>query len=286
MQEPQAVQRARIDRIAIAYRDLGEGRPVVLLAPGPGLDSNVFFPWLEPLADAHRLIAVDYRGHGRSDAGPPDSWTVPRFAADIVALAQTLELSDWVLLGHSFGGRLGMYVASRRPASLAGLVVSCAFATKATLARAEARLEELEPPEIRQQVTASFDAEDAGLVNTPDEARRMWADQMPFFCADPVGQAVQEIVRRWAGVTYSPEVADGIDPREIRDQRAQLATIEVPTLVVTGRDDRIADVEASEEIAGLIAEARLEVVDGAGHFPYAERPDGYIKVVRAFLDAL
>jgi pimeloyl-ACP methyl ester carboxylesterase len=285
MQEPQAARRARIYGVAIAYRDLGEGRPVVLLAPGPGLDSSVFFPWLEPLADAHRLIAVDYRGHGRSEPGPAESWTIPQLAADVVALTQILGLNDWILLGHSFGGRLGMYVASLRPPGLAGLVVSCAFATQATLDRAEGRLTELEP-EIRRSVTASFEAEDAGLVTTREEARRMWADQMPFFCADPQGPAVREIVRRWAGATYSPEVADGIDRSEIQDQRRQLESIEVPTIVVAARGDRIADVEASEEIAGLIAGARLEVLDEAGHFPYAERPDDYLELVRAFLGSL
>lgn len=283
MHEP---RRANIDGLTLAYRDLGAGRPVVLLAPGPGLDSSVFFPWLEPLADTFRLIAVDYRGHGRSDPGPAESWTIPRFAADIVALTDSLSLNGWVLLGHSFGGRLGMYVASLRPPGLAGLVVSCAFATKTTLDRAEKRLEELEPPEIRQLVTTSFEAEDAGLVTTPDEARRMWADQMPFFCADPVGPAVKEIVRQWSGATYTVEVANNIDVAEIQDQRAQLEAIEVPTLVVAGRRDRIADVEAGEEIAGGTAGARLDVIEDAGHFPYAEQPAGYVRVVRAFLDEL
>ena len=229
---------------------------------------------------------MDYRGHGRSDPGAPRDWTIPRFAADVIGLAQVLALEEWMLLGHSFGGRLGMYVAAQRPPHLMGLVVSCAFATRGTLDRADARLEALDPPAIRAQVTKSFEAEEAGLVTTADEARHMWADQMPFFCADPVGPVVQEIVREWSGAAYSPKVAEEIDADAIRDQRAQLATIEVPTLVVAGSDDRIADLDASLEIVAHISDARLEVIEGAGHFPYAERADAYMRVVRAFLNAL
>jgi len=48
---------------------------MILLPPGPGLDGSAFFPWFER-PKGHRLLAVDLTGHGRSDHGDPDRWTV------------------------------------------------------------------------------------------------------------------------------------------------------------------------------------------------------------------
>jgi pimeloyl-ACP methyl ester carboxylesterase len=56
-------------------------------------------------------------------------------------------------------------------------------------------------------------------------------------------------------------------------------------LVITGRDDRITRPEESEEIAALLPQATLRIVDGTGHFPFAERPDEYLGAIREWLEA-
>src|SRR5438132_12802204 len=63
------------------------------------------------------------------------------------------------------------------------------------------------------------------------------------------------------------------------DVRPSLPAVSVPVLVTTGSEDRITRPAESEEIAALLPDATLAIVDGAGHFPFAERPDAYFAVV-------
>ena len=79
--------RVNVGDVELYVRAEGAGRPLVLLHGGPGLDGSVFFPALSPLADEGvRLLAVDHRANGRSDAGDPARWTVPQMADDVEAL--------------------------------------------------------------------------------------------------------------------------------------------------------------------------------------------------------
>src|SRR5688572_28051338 len=103
----------------IAY--LGEGPPVVLQHPGPGLDSSVFLPGATALVDAgFRVLLVDLPGSGRSPAG---DWTLKSQAAAVEELMRQLE--EPTLLGHSFGGYVAMQHLVDHPGSAARLVASC-----------------------------------------------------------------------------------------------------------------------------------------------------------------
>ena len=98
----------------------GSGYPVMLLHGGPGLDHHEFRPWLDPLGDMGlRLIYVDERGQGCSPRVDPATLSVRGFAQDIDRLAQAMELGDYAVLGHSFGGssRSGMRSSAARPAT-------------------------------------------------------------------------------------------------------------------------------------------------------------------------
>src|SRR5882724_8913634 len=78
----------------------GNGRPLVVLHGGPGLDGSFWFPGLAPLVDGGwRVLAPDLRGNGRSDAGYVEKWTVPQMADDVEALMVALELERPVLMG-------------------------------------------------------------------------------------------------------------------------------------------------------------------------------------------
>ena len=91
----------------IAYRDEGEGRPLVLLH---GLMAHGgFFREQAPLADAFRLIAIDLRGHGAS-ARPGERPTVEQVAADVAGLADALGLEGAIGVGWSMGATILWHV--------------------------------------------------------------------------------------------------------------------------------------------------------------------------------
>jgi proline iminopeptidase len=77
---------------------------LVLLHGGPGSDHTSFKPAFSQLADIAQIVYYDHRGHGRSDARPPQEWTLDTFADDVVRLCDALGLRKPVVLGQSFGG--------------------------------------------------------------------------------------------------------------------------------------------------------------------------------------
>ena len=260
------------------YRELGAGSPLVALHAGPGLDGSIFLPWLEPLATSHRLLLLDMPGHGRSGGGP-GHWTLPGCAAAVAGFAEQLELGEYTLLGHSFGGFVALTHAVERPGHAARLVVSCSAATESALEGSEERMAAL-PPELRDQVAAAFERE--WSVTTPEECRAVWADQLPFFLADPEAPLRDRLVEHWREVVYRPEVMHHEDWGDL-DLVDALSSVETPMLVLAGARDLSTPPEASEQIARLCPRATLEIIADAGHFPFAERPEAYIGALREWL---
>jgi proline iminopeptidase len=264
----------------IFYRDMGSGRPIVLLHPGPSLDGSVFFPWLEPLALRHRLIAIDMPGCGRSvGSGPPD-WTLEKFADAVEAFVACLGLDSYVLLGHSFGGIAALTVAIRRPPALVGLVASSTTATEAAFESMKERLERLEPAHLRRLVVAAFERE--GSADSPEECRSVWADQLPFFLADPDGPLVDDLRRRWSDVVYRPDIGRH-EEWGAPDLLGSLSTVEVPVLAIAGRADRAIPPSFTEAIADAVVDGHAAVIDDAGHFPFAEQRRRYVDEVSSFV---
>jgi proline iminopeptidase len=262
--------------IALNVREAGAGPPVVLLHPGPGLDGSVFFPWLEPLAERLRLLAVDLRAHGRSDSGDPAEWTVARLAADVEALAGALDLEDWTLLGHSFGGRVALQHAVDFPGSASRLIAACTFAQR-DMERIEAAFEAWGTPEQRASVEAAFEREEE--VASAKDCRAAWRGQMPFFLAqddDALADALLD------GVEFGFEISRRGVEGAAEDLRPRLGEARSRTLVLAGERDRITSVEDAREIAAGIAGAELRILAGVAHFPFAERPDAYLEAVAAF----
>src|SRR6266536_1425316 len=135
----------------------GEGAlALFVLHGGPGLDHTMFGSYLDPLGDLCRLLLVDERATGRSDPAPPETWTLERQAADIEALAATLQLDRYAVLGHSYGAFLALQHAVDFPGRPAATIVSSGLPDARYLERIERELEAFEPAELREQVRSSW----------------------------------------------------------------------------------------------------------------------------------
>jgi pimeloyl-ACP methyl ester carboxylesterase len=243
--------------------EAGSGPPVVLLHPGPGLDGSVFFPGAQALADAgFRVLAADLPGNGRSPAGDEAEWTLAGFARAVERLASELALEDWALLGHSFGG----YVAAQHqvdfPASAARLVISCSDVDEEPPPGLPDPFTDLDPA-----VEAAFEREES--VTTPEECLAVWRDQMPFFAAKLDGALAM-----LDDVVFSPVMHHGRDWGELHALDA-LAATDKPVLAIAGDRDRIRPPALAHRIAGTARNGELLVIEGAGHFPFAEAPERY-----------
>lgn len=110
------------DGVRLWYAEAGAGDPPLLFAHGWCCDHTYFEPQFEHFAGRHRVVAVDLRGHGRSDK-PRQDYTVPGFADDLAWIARELGLARVVLVGHSLGGIAALDAAARHPDVVAAAVL-------------------------------------------------------------------------------------------------------------------------------------------------------------------
>lgn len=251
--------------MAPQVRDLGDGPPVVLLHPGPGLDGSVFLPHISQLVDAgYRALLVDL---------PVDDFTLSRQAAAVEELMRELEAPT--LLGHSFGGYVAMQHLVDFPGSAARLIASCTDADEEEApGTPENPLEGL-PPEVAASVEAAFERESS--VSTPEECRQVWIDQMPFFAVNP-----EKAVRMLDDVVFDVEAHHEHDLGELHALEA-LAATDIPVLAIVGAQERFGT-GASERIAETAPRGELIVIEGAAHFPFAEAPERYWPAVISWLE--
>jgi pimeloyl-ACP methyl ester carboxylesterase len=102
------------------HRELGEGKPLMILHGLFGFSDN-WQTHAKKLAEYYRIILVDLRNHGRSDWSDDFSYDI--MADDVIELAESLDLEEMILVGHSMGGKVAMHLAAKREDLLEKLVI-------------------------------------------------------------------------------------------------------------------------------------------------------------------
>ena len=261
----------------------GEGLPLLVLHGGPGLDHRSFGDYLDPLASDLHLVYVDQRGQGRSAPAPPETWTLGHMAADVGAVARAMGFDRYAVLGHSYGSFVALQSAVDFPDERGPLILSGCLPSSRYLERVADNLAAFEPPELREQVTRSWERETR--VETAEEVEALWHDQIPFHFADPLDPRIPEYERRSAGGIGAAAIlrhfaGAGYGGIEVEDR---LGEIRRPVLVLAGRRERTCVVEGAEAIARGIPGARFVVFEHSAHMAFVEEQDAYLEAVRGFL---
>jgi proline iminopeptidase len=246
---------------------------VVLLHAGPGLDGSIFLPSAEALASDYRLLLVDLPGNGRSP--DPEEWTFSGAARALEAFVREQGLDEWTLLGHSFGGFVAMQHLVDFPGSATRVIASCTDADEEPAPGAPEPSFEGLPATVE----AAFEREEN--IASDEDQREVWLDQLPFFAPTPEG--VEAVRAALADVVYRHDWMRHEDWGDLHALTA-LATCEVPVLAIAGEHDRGTPPAAARRIAATAPRGELVVLDGVGHFPFAEAPDAYWGAVREWLD--
>lgn len=268
----------------IVERGPDDGVPLLVLHGGPGLDHHEFGDYLDPLTERGvRLVLVDQRACGRSERAPEQTWTLERHAQDVVMLARALGFKRWAVLGHSYGAFVALQQAVDYPGVADAVVISSGVPAMHHLDGLDERLQELEPEDLRERVTASWAKEPE--VATAEEFRRLMDDQWPFHFAFPGDSRIDEYRLRTKGAVYAPDVlrhfaTTGYGSIDVEDR---LEDVVSPVLVLAGRHDRTCPPEASEAIAAGIDDAQLLTFEASGHMTFVEEPEVYVEAVSRFL---
>lgn len=142
-----------VNGVELSVTERGEGQPTLVFLHYWGGSSETWSETIDSLAATHRCIAFDFRGWGESSKGELD-YRLDALANDTLALIANLGLTNYILVGHSMGGKVAQIVASTQPSGLAGFVL-VAPAPPTPLRT---------PPEARAQIRANLDTRE-GLQN-------------------------------------------------------------------------------------------------------------------------
>jgi len=254
---------------ALHLVEQGRGVPLLLVHGFP-LDHTMWAGQLAGLAGDAHLLAPDLRGFGRSPPGG-DTVSMAQFADDLAALLDARGIHQPVVFcGLSMGGYIGWQFWRRHRARLRGLVLCDTRAAADAPAAADAR-----------------------LVN----ADRVLAEGMGFLAAGMLDKlfAASTHERQPDLVEATRRVMLNAPPRGVAaalrgmaarpDVSAWLPQIDVPTLVVCGREDAISTAAEMRDIAQCLPQARFVEVPAAGHMSPLEQPGPVNQAIREFLSA-
>ncbi|CAM5281135.1 Alpha/beta hydrolase OS=Streptomyces tendae OX=1932 GN=GUR47_06325 PE=4 SV=1 [Streptomyces tendae] len=265
-----------VDGGTIAYEVTGSG-PLIVLAHGVG-DSRAAFRAVVPqlAAAGHRVASVDLRGCGESGVDWPE-WSRTAIAGDLLALIRHLG-GPAVLIGHSFSGGAATVAAAREPALVTAVVELAPFTRKQSM-----RLADLRVRRFRRGVPRLLGA---GLFGS----LRLWRSYLevayPGVRPDDWAERIGLIESRLREPGRM-KAMQGMGRSAPTDAGAQLGNVRCPVLVVMGTlDPDWADPHAE---GAAVVDAlpsglgRLEMIEGAGHYPHDQFPDEVAALVLAFL---
>lgn len=238
--------------ITMHLREGGDAAPTTLLLHGWAVSGVVWEPVLARWPErGGRVLAPDLRGTGWSSK-PRDGYRLDDDVADVVALIDTLELSDVVLVGHSKGGTIAQKVALERPAAVRKLVLVSPVPASGV---------PFEPEAI-----AYFES----LCGHRDGAAQLITSMLAM---QPDPELLERLVESMASVCMESLIG-GFEAWRTANFADRIGAIAVPTLVISGGAEQVLSPELMRAyVVAKIPSATLQLLDGAGHYPQIECPD-------------
>ena len=273
----------RIRDVSLYVEVMGHGDPVLLMHGGPGLDHVSLMPFRD-LADRHTVVFYDHRCNGRSSGAPVTSMTWQNLTADADALREALGFERSAVLGHSFGGHVALEYALRYRGRVSQLVL----------------LDTAGDARWSQENAADVLAGRGFGPKTVAVARRFYDGRIaPKDFVRAAFRLVPAYDHRFSLVRLTREMLGGGWRMKTRPEALvfggqmmrgwsvmdRLGEIRVPTLVIAGHDDFLFPPESQALLAAGIPDARLRIIERAGHNPQSERPAETLRAVADFLAA-
>ncbi|MFC5695289.1 alpha/beta fold hydrolase [Pseudomonas sp. GCM10022186] len=252
------------DGCQLHYEDYGHGMPVLLIH-GLGSSTRDWEYQIPVLAEHYRVIALDMRGHGRSDK-PRERYRIATFAADVAALIEHLGLIDVHLVGISMGGMIGFQLGVDQPALLRSL----------TIVNSGPEVKPRSPKdclEIAKRWTLSR------LLSLETIARALGQLLFPL---PEQAELRRKIEERWPQNDKRAYLAslDAIIGWGVRDR---LERIRCPTLVITADRD-YTPVSQKEAYVREMPNARLVVIENSRHATPLDQPERFNATLLDFIN--
>ena len=238
----------------------GTGEPLIVLLHGYAESALAWRTVAGGLVGDFQVAALDLPGHGLSGK-PASGYSIDAMARTVAAVITTLSESPVVLVGHSMGGAVAVWVAASRPELVERLVLIDAAGL---------------PGPVLSSVGVSSTGALAALfgagaaVRTPHDPSWM-SEDMPARNYEPS-----------ADPAYYDALGAILQEFDFAGLDSILPHVRQPTLVMWGAHDRLTPIENGEQFAASIPEARLVIIDGALHRPHTTHPTEVIRLLTRF----
>lgn len=257
------------DGLVCHYLAAGSGEPVVMLHGGGSRASN-FAEVMASLGEDFAVYAPDLRGFGATQAVPGAPITHDLWAADTIALLDHLGLERMRLVGWSLGATVALNVASRLPGRVASIALLGAPHPDRPINRAffQERLRLFQEASDPAAVIDRFFPNVIGMFGTAARAGRP--------------EALEQV--KAEQIANAPRAAEVTASYETRpDFAGILPHVHCPVTLIVGDEDRTCDLAGAEVLASRLADARIVVLEGCGHYYAVEQPEATAEALRAAL---
>ena len=251
-----------IDGVRTELVRKGSGRPLLYLHAVDGVRPE--FPYLSLLAESFEVVAPSHPGFGHSE-WPTEFTRIDDLVYFHMTLADHLGLEDAVLVGSSFGGWIAAEMAVCNTTRFASLVLADAYGLKLggrnerdiadlfTLSQAEIVDLAYHDPAKRQRDYAQMSRDELEAFARSREAFTYFG---------------------WKPYLHNPGL------------KRWLRRIDIPTLILWGENDRVVSPTYGQSYAGLIPNARFELVAACGHYPHIEQPETFARLIKEHVGAV
>jgi pimeloyl-ACP methyl ester carboxylesterase len=259
------------------YREVyGAGDPILCLH---GLGASIY-SWrhlVEPLSKTNQVILVDFKGNGKSPKPRDTSYSIEDKTNEIYQLINDEGLSNLTLVGNSLGGGISLLLAMRlieeHPGRLAKLILIDSAADKRFVP-------------IHLKLVRSF----FGPILIYTAPSRLAALMTLRYCYHNTKKVTREQIKAYAEPLASAggkhaflQTAKRCIPENADELLEKLGQINVPTLIIWGRQDKVLPLEVGEILHRAIPNSTLEILEECGHVPQEEKPEETVRLISRFL---
>ena len=274
---------AQSEGVKIYYRTFGAGTPVLIINGGPGMNSNGFADLAKMLSTHNETIIYDQRGTGKSEIQNVNSSniTMKLMVEDIENLRKHLNISKWIVMGHSFGGMLASYYATLHPEAINSMILSSSGGIDLDLLS-----------DVGNNITSRLTKQQADSVN-------FWTQKIDEGDTSHFAKLQRGIALANAYVLdkkYVPVIAERLtqsnmqvnnliwqDLRKIKFNCAPgLSTFNKPVLIIQGKQD-IVDPKLAEKAHRILKNSKLVFVDHSVHYGWLDNKEQYLGEIEKFI---
>jgi proline iminopeptidase len=274
-----------VDNAELSYREIGHGRPIIVIHGGSDFDRTYLLPDMDRLSDSYRLIYYDQRGRGKSRGDLRlEDISIEKYIEDLDSLRRHLQLDVVAILGHSWGGHVAMQYALHHPDCVSHMILmNTAPASHEDYLLI--RQERLRRRAAHGERLNALESSPRYREGDPEAVAEYY--EIAFGTAFKRPELVKRLNLRWTkedvlrGRAIEERLMEGLYWSEGFTIIPELKKLRVPTLILHGDFD-FDPVECATHLAEAILGARLVVLAESGHFSYIDAPKEAHKAIDEF----